>query len=187
MNPGRTPENPSPPAGEGAARTRSVSEAGEGLGDSVRCKGAASLDPSPGHSLRSRPPSPARGEGTYARIARKAPVAPGGRGRARALRSRMSDAERKLWYALRDRRFSDFKFRRQVPVGPFIADFVCFESRLVIELDGGQHAESYHDLRRDRWFAANGFQVLRFWNSDVLSNIEGVVTLLAQALKVQWL
>jgi very-short-patch-repair endonuclease len=183
---GRTPKNPSPLAGEGAERTRSVSEAGEGLGISARRRGAASSDPSPGRSLCSRPPSPARGEGTRGRSATRAPIAKGGRGRARALRSRMTDAERKLWYALRDRRFAHLKFRRQVPVGPFIADFVCFESRLVIELDGGQHAESYRDKRRDRWFATNGFQVLRFWNSEVLSNIEGVVTLLAQALKVQW-
>ena len=186
MNFGRTPQNPSPLAGEGAERTRSVSEAGEGWGDSDRTGIADSPDPSPGRSLRSRPPSPARGEGTHGRIARKAPVAPGGRGRARALRSRLTEAERKLWYALRGRRFADFKFRRQVPVGPFIADFVCFESRLVVELDGGQHAESYRDEKRDRWFTTNGFRVLRFWNNEVLSNIEGVVTQLAQALKVQW-
>jgi very-short-patch-repair endonuclease len=98
----------------------------------------------------------------------------------------MTDAERKVWYALRDRRFVQFKFRRQVPVGPYVADFACFEARLVIELDGGQHAGSYHDKRRDRWFATNGFRVLRFWNNEVLSNIEGVMTVLAQALKVQW-
>jgi very-short-patch-repair endonuclease len=106
--------------------------------------------------------------------------------RARALRSRMSDAERKLWYALRDRRFAGFKFRRQVPVGPFIADFVCFEQRLVIEVDGGQHADSSQDRRRDRWFAANDFRVLRFWNNEVLSNLEGVMTALAGVLKVEW-
>jgi very-short-patch-repair endonuclease len=98
----------------------------------------------------------------------------------------MSAAERKLWYTLRDRRFTGFKFRRQVPIGPFIADFVCFEQRLVIEVDGGQHAASLHDRRRDRWFAANRFRVLRFWNNEVLSNLEGVMTLLAQALKVEW-
>jgi len=98
----------------------------------------------------------------------------------------MTDAERKVWYALRDRRFVQFKFRRQVPVGPYIADFVCFEARLVIELDGGQHAGSCRDKRRDRWFATNGFRVLRFWNNEVLLNIEGVMMLLARALKVQW-
>jgi very-short-patch-repair endonuclease len=98
----------------------------------------------------------------------------------------MTDAERKLWYALRDRRFEGFKFRRQVPIGNFIADFVCYEHRLVIEVDGGQHAESVQDQHRDRWFAANGFRVLRFWNNEVLSNLEGVMIALAEALKVEW-
>jgi very-short-patch-repair endonuclease len=99
----------------------------------------------------------------------------------------MTDAERKLWFALRDRRFAGFKFRRQVPIGPFIADFVCFEARLVIEVDGGQHADSIQDQRRDRWFAANKFRVMRFWNNEVRSNLEGVMSLLAEALPVdEW-
>jgi very-short-patch-repair endonuclease len=106
--------------------------------------------------------------------------------RARTLRGRMTDAERKLWYALRDRRFEKFKFRRQVPIGRFIVDFVCFEARIVIEVDGGQHADSLSDRRRDRWLAANGFRVLRFWINEVLRNFEGVMTALAQALKVEW-
>jgi very-short-patch-repair endonuclease len=105
--------------------------------------------------------------------------------RARALRVSMTNAERKLWYALRDRRFAGFKFRRQVPIGYFIADFVCFEKRLVIEVDGGQHCDSAADMRRDRWFAANNFRILRFWNNDVLSNLEGVLTLLAEALQAE--
>ena len=97
----------------------------------------------------------------------------------------MTDAERKLWFALRDRRFARFKFRRQAAVGPFIADFVCFNARPVIELDGGQHAESLRDQYRDRWFAANRFRVLRFWNNDVLSNLEGVTVMLAKALEAE--
>jgi very-short-patch-repair endonuclease len=97
----------------------------------------------------------------------------------------MTDAERKLWFALRDRRFARFKFRRQVPVGPFIADFLCFQARLVVEVDGGQHAGSFQDRRRDRWLAANNFRMLRFWNNDVLSNLEGVLTLLAETLEEQ--
>lgn len=101
------------------------------------------------------------------------------------MRRSMTDAERKLWFALRDRRFAGFKFRRQVPLGYFIADFVCFEERLVIEVDGGQHADSLWDKRRDRWFAANRFRVMRFWNNEVLSNIEGVMTLLAEALHAE--
>jgi very-short-patch-repair endonuclease len=87
----------------------------------------------------------------------------------------MTDAERKLWLALRDRRFANFKFRRQVPIGPFIADFVCYQARTVIEVDGGQHAESPGDQQRDRWFSQNDFVVLRYWNNDVLSNLEGVL------------
>lgn len=167
---------PSPLAGEDAAR----SAAGEGLGGMAGLKPAGSRGPSPGRSLRSRPTSPARGEGEGA---------PGDRvlvTRARGLRARMTNAERKLWYALRDRRFAGFKFRRQVPVGPFIADFVCFSERLVIEVDGGQHAGSLRDKRRDRWFKANNFRVLRFWNNEVLTNLAGVMTLIAVELKVQW-
>ena len=88
----------------------------------------------------------------------------------------MTNAERKLWFALRDRRFANFKFRRQVPLGPYIADYVCYQVRVVIEVDGGQHAGSRHDARRDHWLAANDFLVLRFWNNDVLGNLEGVLT-----------
>jgi very-short-patch-repair endonuclease len=69
--------------------------------------------------------------------------------------------------------------------GPFIADFVCFQARLVIEVDGGQHADSIQDQRRDRCFAANKFRVMRFWNNEVGSNLEGVMTLLAEALPVE--
>jgi very-short-patch-repair endonuclease len=105
--------------------------------------------------------------------------------KARVLRSRMTDAERKIWFALRDRRFAQFKFRRQASIGPFIADFICFGARLVIEIDGGQHAESLGDIRRDRWFVANKFRVLRFWNNEVLSNLEGVLTVIAEALQVE--
>jgi very-short-patch-repair endonuclease len=176
---------PSPPAGEGAERTHSVSEAGEGLGAPATLRGVGSRDPSPGRSLRSRPPSPARGEGTNVRLARKAPVASKTRGHARALRRRMTDAERKLWFKLRDRRFARFKFRRQVPIGQYIADFVCFDARLIIEVDGSQHASSMRDKLRDHWFIANGFRVLRLWNNDVLSNPEGVVTLIAESLSAE--
>ena len=102
--------------------------------------------------------------------------------RARTLRSRLTDAERKLWYALRDRRFAGVKFRRQVPVGPYVADFLCYEARLVIEVDGGQHAESANDRRRDRWFAGNAFRVLRFWNNDVLKQTNSVLEIIMAAL-----
>jgi very-short-patch-repair endonuclease len=165
--------NPSPFAGEGAERTRCVSEAGEGAG---------ARNPSSGRSLRSRPPSPARGEGRNNGSVPKAIRRGKSVLRARGLRSRMTDAERKLWFLLRDRRLGQTKFRRQVPIGPYIVDFLCFESRLAIEFDGGQHAEPIPDKKRDRWFAANGFRILRFWNNDVLSNPEGVYATIAAAL-----
>jgi very-short-patch-repair endonuclease len=168
-------KTPSPFTGEDASR----SEAGEGLGGAVLRGGAARLyGPSPGRSLRSRPTSPVKGEGERG-VDREM------RRRARGLRVRMTVAERKLWFALRDRRFAGFKFRRQVPIGRFIVDFVCFERRLVIEVDGGQHADSIADQRRDRWFAANGFCVVRSWNNEVLSNLEGVMTVLASTLGVK--
>jgi len=167
MNGRRTPK-PSPLAGEGAERRSR--EAGEG---------SLARNPSPGRSLRSRPPSPARGEGNE----RAASSSGASTSRARALRARMTDAERKLWFALRDRRFANFKFRRQVPVGPFIADFICYTTRVVVEVDGGQHADSSIDDRRDRWFAANDFLVLRFWNNDVLRNLEGVLTSILDTLR----
>lgn len=161
MNAGRVPKNFSPLAGEGG---REQSEGpGAEWGASMRRGGVAVVDPSPASlPLRVRSaPSPARGEGISTTVARKAPVAAGARGRARALRSRLTQAERKLRYALRDRRFADFKFRRQVPVGPFSADFVSYEARVIVEVDGGQHAESVTDKRRDRWLALNKFRVLR--------------------------
>jgi very-short-patch-repair endonuclease len=95
-------------------------------------------------------------------------------GKARELRSGMTDAERRLWSALRDRRLQGYKFRRQHPLGPFVADFACVEHRLVIEVDGGQHSESKSDLRRTEWLNQRGWRVLRFWNNDVLANTEGV-------------
>jgi very-short-patch-repair endonuclease len=95
----------------------------------------------------------------------------------------MTDAETKLWFALRDRRFANFKFRRQVSPGPFIADFICYKARVIVEVDGGQHAESASDLHRDRWCAANEFVVWRFWNHDVLRNPEGVLTSLLETLQ----
>jgi very-short-patch-repair endonuclease len=94
----------------------------------------------------------------------------------------MKDAERELWHALRARRFAATKFRRQVPIGPYVADFLCYEKRLVIEVDGSQHVDSKRDKVRDRWFAGNGFRVLRFWNNDVLTNLEGVSTAILSAL-----
>jgi len=95
-------------------------------------------------------------------------------GFARYMRKAPTNAETALWQLLRNRRFCGFKFRRQVPLGDYIADFVCFEARLVVEADGSQHAESTRDNRRDAWLEARGFRVLRFWNADILHRREEV-------------
>lgn len=95
--------------------------------------------------------------------------------KARALRSNLTDAEQRLWRHLRLRQINGHKFRRQRPIGPYIVDFVCLEKRLIVELDGGQHAEhSSYDGERDAWLRSQGFSVLRFWNNDVLQNLSGV-------------
>jgi very-short-patch-repair endonuclease len=102
--------------------------------------------------------------------------------RAKRLRREMTGAERKLWGALRCSRLEGAKFRRQQPIGPFIADFVCQERRLIIEADGGQHAENITDDRRTAFLESKGYRVLRFWNNDILSNIDGVAQVIAAAL-----
>ena len=95
----------------------------------------------------------------------------------------MTACEYRLWYYLRAGRFQDRKFRRQVPMGPYVVDFLCEEARLIVELDGGQHADRVqHDAVRGDWLAARGYRVLRFWNNDVLENIEGVLHSLSLAL-----
>ncbi len=102
--------------------------------------------------------------------------------RARQLRRDSTQAERRLWYRLRGGQLG-VRFRRQVPVGPFIADFACVPARLVVELDGGQHVEQAEaDARRTRSLEAQGYRVLRFWNHEVLENLEGVLQRIAEAL-----
>ncbi len=100
---------------------------------------------------------------------------------ARHLRRNMTHAEWTLWLRLRNKQLG-VKFRRQEPIGRYIVDFVCYEKRLVIEVDGGQHAESRDDLLRDQWLKENGFTVLRFWNHEVLKNIEGVMQVIIEEL-----
>ncbi len=104
---------------------------------------------------------------------------------ARRLRRDMTLAERRLWRELRAHRVMCAWFRRQAPLGPYIADFVCHARKLVIEVDGGQHCGSGHDARRDAWMRAEGYRVLRFWNNEVLSNPEGVMDRISRALSVQ--
>lgn len=97
---------------------------------------------------------------------------------SRNLRQNQTDVEKKLWYELRNRRFLGLKFRRQFPIDKYIVDFCCFEKKLIIELDGGQHNEITslkYDEARTKFFKDEGYQVLRFWNTDVVNNIEGVL------------
>jgi len=97
-------------------------------------------------------------------------------GAAKALRRNQTDAERVLWFQLRGRRLDGLKFKRQVPIDKYIVDFCCSEARLIIELDGGQHATRIsEDENRTRILEAMGYLVLRFWNNDVLQNTEGVL------------
>jgi very-short-patch-repair endonuclease len=102
---------------------------------------------------------------------------------ARSLRRRSTVQERVLWGALRGRRFADFKFRRQVPIGAYVVDFVCFESRLIIELDGRQHAESAADAARDKWLADDGYRVLRIWNNQLTHDRDAVLDAIWHALQ----
>ncbi len=101
---------------------------------------------------------------------------------ARALRRRPTMAEQLLWTHLRNRGLAGAKFRRQAPVGPYVADFLCAEARLVVEVDGGQHAENAADAARDAWLGENGYSVGRYWNNDVLGTIEGVLEDIAARL-----
>ena len=179
MGCGRDATLPSPLAGEGAEP--GTGEAGEGK--------RTQKSPSPGASQalgatlsrkgRGEEANSCEGRGEIARGAsRDAGVA-----KARALRCAMTDAERALWRLLRDRRFAGAKLRRQVAIGPYIADFLSFECRLVVEVDGGQHAESVRDRARDDWFLSNGFRTVRFWNNDVLGIRQGVCQRLAEELR----
>jgi len=104
--------------------------------------------------------------------------------RASSLRSTPTDAEALLWFHLRDRRMANFKFRRQRPIGPYFADFACLEAKLIVELDGGQHAEAVaYDEKRTRFIEAQGYRVLRFWNHEVLTQTDAVRQRILQALQ----
>jgi len=102
----------------------------------------------------------------------------------KSLRRHATDAERLLWFHLRDRRFFNYKFRRQVPIGSYVVDFLCVEKRLVIELDGGQHAERVeYDEKRTAYLQGHKLQVVRFWNNDVLKNVNGVLLVIKGCLE----
>ena len=102
---------------------------------------------------------------------------------ARRLRANQTDAETALWNRIRNRQIDGHKFTRQVPILGYICDFVCREKCLVLEVDGGQHSESAADAIRDRRLSEEGYRVLRFWNNDVLGNIEGVLTTIQAELQ----
>jgi very-short-patch-repair endonuclease len=110
----------------------------------------------------------------------------GGRGRgtkmknslsnvAKNLRKQATDTELSLWLHLQAKQLEGFKFRRQEPIGKYIVDFVCFEKKIIVEVDGGQHSGSDNDKNRDEWLTKQGFKVLRFWNNEVLTNMTGVL------------
>ena len=102
---------------------------------------------------------------------------------ARKLRRDMTEVEKKLWSALRSRRFENYKFRRQVPIGKYIVDFVCQDRKLIVELDGSQHEGSTYDQQRDKWLRSIGYQVLRFWNIDINQALDGSLLAILDTLK----
>jgi very-short-patch-repair endonuclease len=102
--------------------------------------------------------------------------------KVRSLRRDATDAETKLWLALRDRRLGGYKFVRQEPIGRYIVDFLCRKQKLVVEVDGGQHADSLTDRVRDAFITKHDYRILRVWNTDVLANIEGVLTTILSML-----
>ena len=127
--------------------------------------------------------SPLAGEGRLARSAS------GERGRkvklrkhSKRMRSEPTPAEHRLWQILRAKRLGGYKFKRQLRIDHYIADFVCLRERLIIEADGGQHAGRATDAGRDAYLQAQGFRVLRFWNNDIFNNEEGVLTSILNAL-----
>ena len=128
-------------------------------------------------------PSPLRGEGrvrgrTPTRVVCESP-----RDYARGLRRRQTDAERRLWARLRDRRLFGAKFARQVPIDAYVVDFCCREQKVIVELDGGQHAvQTRSDTERTALLEALGYRVLRFWNNEALGNTDGVLQRIAQVL-----
>jgi len=104
------------------------------------------------------------------------------RDRARAMRREPTPAERAMWGLLRSGRLAGLKFRRQAPLGAYIADFACHSSKVIVECDGGQHADSAYDAARDAWFRSRGFQVLRFWNGEVIERPGGVAESILRAV-----
>ena len=114
---------------------------------------------------------------------KKHPTA-GARQRARSLRQNMTEVERRIWQMLRSHQMAGYRFRRQVPIGRYIADFVCHETRLIVKIDGGQHDRaSPQEAERSGFLQSEGYRILRFWNNEVLANLDGVYETLATELR----
>jgi very-short-patch-repair endonuclease len=134
-------------------------------------------------------PSPLAGEGARradegsAQGPHHRPVAARQRSFARRLRSHATEEEATLWSLLRSRRFAEYKFRRQVPIGRYIVDFACLDARLIVELDGSQHAESARDAVRDAWLESQNFRMLRVWNNELTQARETVLDAIWYALQ----
>jgi very-short-patch-repair endonuclease len=106
--------------------------------------------------------------------------------RAREMRREPTEAEKALWYLLRDRRLGQTKWRRQFPVGNFIVDFVCLEYRVIVECDGSQHTENSSDAARDAWLSSQGFAIARFWNHEVLGERASVIDTILARCGLPW-
>ncbi|MBK8628729.1 MAG: endonuclease domain-containing protein [Sphingomonadales bacterium] len=132
-------------------------------------------------------PSPLAGEGGSRAAAEGRGVAPSREellARAKWMRSNPTDAEKRMWSLLRAKRFVNYKFKRQVVVDCYIADFVNYDHRLIVEADGSQHAENPYDTRRDAYLKAQGFNVLHFWNNDILARNGAVQDAIWDALQL---
>ena len=103
--------------------------------------------------------------------------------RAKYMRANPTEAERRLWAMLRNKRFVEYKFKRQQIIAPYIVDFVCFDARVIIEADGSQHADNRHDARRDAFLHGQGFHILRLWNNEILANRDGISEAIWNALQ----
>jgi very-short-patch-repair endonuclease len=182
---------PSPARGEGYAeigadalpKSKLVSIGARSRWAKRSPSGTAEPSPLAGEGGGRRSRSPGEGGALARRTRKAAPVEDATkkpRDTARRLRKVMTDAERKLWTLLRNRKLTGLKFRRQVPVGPYVADFLSFQARLIVEADGGHHADSPHDATRDTWFRHQGFTVVRYWNSDILTNPDAILATLLE-------
>ena len=134
-------------------------------------------------TLATYTPSPLWGEGRVRGGVETRVVCEAPRDFARGLRRRPTDAERRLWARLRDRRLLGVKFTRQMPIGPYVVDFCCRERKLIVELDGGQHStRADYDSGRTAFLHALGYRALRFWDNDALANTDGVLQHIAEAM-----